>query len=170
MCITLSYLTGVWRSAAILSLRQHGAGRNTGIVCLAPPQPTLQVCGGMTPDLQPDVMEQEHKQYLLITPSHPTLQVCGGEKPYLHPERLEQEHKQYLLITPSHPTLQVCGGEKPYLHPDRLEQDHRRCLQRSMDLFHSTRKMGGPEFSQAFEEQLQVGSVPLHAKVTYISV
>ena len=124
----------------------------------------------MTPDLQPDVMEQEHKQYLLITPSHPTLQVCGGEKPYLHPERLEQEHKQYLLITPSHPTLQVCGGEKPYLHPDRLEQDHRRCLQRSMDLFHSTRKMGGPEFSQAFEEQLQVGSVPLHAKVTYISV
>ena len=96
--------------------------------------------------------------------------MCRAKKLYLHPDRLEQDHEQYSLITPSHPTLQVCGGEKPYLHPDRLEQDHRRCLQRSMDLFHSTRKMGGPEFSRAFEEQLQVGSVPLQAKVSYIRV
>ncbi|KAK7103242.1 atlastin-2-like isoform X3 [Littorina saxatilis] len=50
---------------------------------------------------------------------------------------------------------EVCGGEKPYLHPDRLEQDHARCLERCMDLFHNTRKMGGPEFSRAYEEQLQ---------------
>ena len=70
---------------AILSLGQHGAGRNTGIVCLAPPQPTLQVCGGVKPNLRPYVMEQEHEWFLSITPSHPTLQVCRGEMSHIHP-------------------------------------------------------------------------------------
>ncbi|XP_076441989.1 atlastin-2-like isoform X2 [Babylonia areolata] len=50
---------------------------------------------------------------------------------------------------------EVCGGEKPYFHPDSLEREHQRCQQRCLDLFHSTRKMGGPEFSQTFEDQLQ---------------
>ncbi|KAL8613745.1 hypothetical protein ACOMHN_029602 [Nucella lapillus] len=49
----------------------------------------------------------------------------------------------------------VCGGDKPYLHPDTLDEEHQRCSLRAMDLFHATRKMGGPEFSQAYQEQLQ---------------
>ena len=72
---------------AILSLGQHGAGRNTGIVCLAPPQPTLQVCGGVKLNLQPYVMEQEHEWFLSTPPSHPTLQVWRGKcRTYTHTE------------------------------------------------------------------------------------
>ncbi|XP_076464209.1 atlastin-2-like [Babylonia areolata] len=50
---------------------------------------------------------------------------------------------------------EVCGGEKPYLNPEVLEREHERCLLRAMDLFHATRKMGGPEFSRPYEDQLQ---------------
>lgn len=49
----------------------------------------------------------------------------------------------------------VCGGDKPYLHPDRLEEDHLRCKQSSIDIFKSTRKMGGVEFSKQYLEQLE---------------
>lgn len=56
----------------------------------------------------------------------------------------------------------VCGGEKPYLHPDALEHEHQRCWLRAMDLFHATRKMGGPEFSQAYQDQLQEEIATMH--------
>ncbi|XP_061166573.1 atlastin-2-like [Saccostrea echinata] len=49
----------------------------------------------------------------------------------------------------------VCGGDKPYLHPERLEEDHLRCRQSAIDVFKSTRKMGGPEFSKQYLEQLE---------------
>ncbi|XP_062577328.1 atlastin-2-like [Saccostrea cucullata] len=49
----------------------------------------------------------------------------------------------------------VCGGDKPYLHPERLEEDHFRCRQGAIDVFKSTRKMGGPEFSKQYLEQLE---------------
>lgn len=42
------------------------------------------------------------------------------------------------------------------MKPDLLSLEHRRCLERCIDLFHSTRKMGGPEFSQAFEDKLKL--------------
>ena len=52
-------------------------------------------------------------------------------------------------------THQICGGDKPYLHPDTLQVEHDRCMEMCLDLFHSTRKMGGPEFCRAYEEQLK---------------
>ena len=51
--------------------------------------------------------------------------------------------------------MQICGGDKAYIHPNELELEHQRCLNRSVDLFKSARKMGGPEFSQTYEEQLR---------------
>ncbi|XP_059142147.1 atlastin-1-like isoform X2 [Physella acuta] len=50
----------------------------------------------------------------------------------------------------------ICGGDKPYMKPELLNLEHRRCVERCIDLFHSTRKMGGPEFSQAFEDKLKL--------------
>ncbi|KAL5008598.1 hypothetical protein ScPMuIL_014179 [Solemya velum] len=50
---------------------------------------------------------------------------------------------------------EVCGGNQPYLHPDQLEREHKNILERAMDLFRTTRKMGGPEFSENFKEKLQ---------------
>lgn len=58
---------------------------------------------------------------------------------------------------------EICGGEKPYLHPDSLEREHLRCLDNAIDLFHSTRKMGGPEFSKKYEDQLQEEIATMHA-------
>ncbi|CAL1529427.1 unnamed protein product [Lymnaea stagnalis] len=49
---------------------------------------------------------------------------------------------------------EMCGGDKPYLNPEALRLEHNRCVERCIDLFHSTRKMGGPEFSQAYEDKL----------------
>jgi len=51
--------------------------------------------------------------------------------------------------------LQVCGGDKAYIHPQELEKEHQRCVRQSLDTFKSARKMGGPEFSQTYEEQLR---------------
>ncbi|XP_033734970.1 atlastin-2-like [Pecten maximus] len=49
----------------------------------------------------------------------------------------------------------ICGGDKPFLHPDVLERDHQRCLEKALSTFTSTRKMGGPEFSKPYGDQLE---------------
>ncbi|KAK3597413.1 hypothetical protein CHS0354_040147 [Potamilus streckersoni] len=51
---------------------------------------------------------------------------------------------------------EVCGGDKPYLHESHLEAEHRRIKEKALSHFRSARKMGGPEFSKAFAEQLEV--------------
>ena len=48
----------------------------------------------------------------------------------------------------------MCGGDKPYLAAEPLEREHTRARQAALELFHGTRKMGGPEFSEAFERSL----------------
>ncbi|XP_045174527.1 atlastin-2-like [Mercenaria mercenaria] len=50
---------------------------------------------------------------------------------------------------------EVCGGDKAYIHPNELEKEHQRCLRLALDTFKTTKKMGGPEFSHTFEEQLR---------------
>ena len=49
---------------------------------------------------------------------------------------------------------QVCGGDKPYMSPEQLEREHARVKATSLELFASTRKMGGPEFSESFARSL----------------
>ena len=51
--------------------------------------------------------------------------------------------------------FQLCGGDKAYINPTELEREHLRCLERSIQLFKSARKMGGPEFSQGYEDQMK---------------
>ncbi|CAG5121976.1 unnamed protein product, partial [Candidula unifasciata] len=50
---------------------------------------------------------------------------------------------------------EICGGDKPYLNPEALHIEHNRCVERAVDLFHSIRKMGGPEFSQIYEDKMK---------------
>ncbi|PVD26453.1 hypothetical protein C0Q70_14130 [Pomacea canaliculata] len=57
---------------------------------------------------------------------------------------------------------EICGGEKPYIHPELLEHEHLKCMEQAINLFHSTRKMGGPEFSRHYEEQLQAEIATLY--------
>lgn len=52
--------------------------------------------------------------------------------------------------------FKVCGGDKPYLHPDLLNTENLRCRKEAMELFNSTRKMGGEEFSKVYAAQLEV--------------
>ena len=51
--------------------------------------------------------------------------------------------------------LQICGGDKAYINPTELEKEHLQCLSKAIHMFKSTRKMGGPEFSQGYEDQLR---------------
>lgn len=50
--------------------------------------------------------------------------------------------------------LQVCGGDRPYIGPEMLLVQHSRIQERALYIFNSTRKMGGPEFSQSYLERL----------------
>ncbi|XP_076306362.1 atlastin-2-like isoform X1 [Tachypleus tridentatus] len=49
----------------------------------------------------------------------------------------------------------ACGGERPYLNSQILEEDHLRLREKCLEIFHTTRKMGGNEFSQQYEEMLE---------------
>lgn len=49
---------------------------------------------------------------------------------------------------------EVCGGAKPYLQSQLLETEHARIKDKAIHAFHSKRKMGGEEFSQAYFNQL----------------
>lgn len=50
----------------------------------------------------------------------------------------------------------VCGGDTPYLAPQELERRHEKYKSVSLGMFHTTRKMGGAEFSREFAERLEV--------------
>lgn len=50
----------------------------------------------------------------------------------------------------------VCGGDTPYLAPQELERRHEKYKSASLGMFHTTRKMGGVEFSKEFAEKLEV--------------
>ncbi|ESO86215.1 hypothetical protein LOTGIDRAFT_167448 [Lottia gigantea] len=50
----------------------------------------------------------------------------------------------------------VCGGDKPYINPEMLHLEHKRAFDRAMELFASTKKMGGAEFSEAFSTKLKI--------------
>lgn len=49
---------------------------------------------------------------------------------------------------------QLCGGDQPYLSPRMLESHHLRLRETARELFSSTRKMGGEEFSQQYLDRL----------------
>lgn len=49
----------------------------------------------------------------------------------------------------------VCGGDTPYLAPQELERRHDKYKSASLGMFHTTRKMGGTEFSKEFAEKLE---------------
>ena len=50
---------------------------------------------------------------------------------------------------------QVCGGERPYLSPEALESEHVRVRSAALNIFATTRKMGGALFSRTFGESLE---------------
>lgn len=51
--------------------------------------------------------------------------------------------------------FQVCGGDKPYIAPADLERCHAEFLEHSVRYFRSVKKMGGEEFCQRYQSQLE---------------
>ena len=43
----------------------------------------------------------------------------------------------------------------PYISPEHLEREHLRCKEHCLRLFHTTRKMGGKDFSQTYSDKLE---------------
>lgn len=50
---------------------------------------------------------------------------------------------------------QICGGDKPYIAPADLERCHHEFLEHSVRYFRSVKKMGGDEFCQRYQSQLE---------------
>ncbi|XP_054655502.1 atlastin-2-like isoform X1 [Dunckerocampus dactyliophorus] len=50
---------------------------------------------------------------------------------------------------------QVCGGDKPYIAPADLERCHEEFREHSVRYFRSVKKMGGEEFCQRYQSQLE---------------
>lgn len=49
----------------------------------------------------------------------------------------------------------MCGGDKPYIAPIDLQRYHEDLKQTSVQQFRAVKKMGGLEFSQRYQEQLE---------------
>ncbi|KAM3866813.1 atlastin-3-like [Diretmus argenteus] len=49
----------------------------------------------------------------------------------------------------------VCGGDLPYVAPDSLEEKHHFFFKESLHAFSSTKKMGGQEFCDRYQAQLE---------------
>lgn len=60
----------------------------------------------------------------------------------------------------------VCGGELPYVAPEVLEDKHRFFLQESLHVFSSTKKMGGKEFCDRYQRQLEAEILDLWKSFT----
>ncbi len=52
--------------------------------------------------------------------------------------------------------FQVCGGDKPYIAPADLERCHEEFRNHSVRFFRSIKKMGGEEFCQRYQNQLEM--------------
>ncbi|XP_068615841.1 atlastin-2 [Brachionichthys hirsutus] len=50
---------------------------------------------------------------------------------------------------------QVCGGDKPYIAPADLQRCHEEFREHSVRFFRSIKKMGGDEFCQRYQNQLE---------------
>ncbi|KAM9477899.1 atlastin-2 isoform 2-T2 [Clarias gariepinus] len=50
---------------------------------------------------------------------------------------------------------QICGGDKPYMAPVDLQRYHDELKETSVQKFRAVKKMGGVEFSQRYQEQLE---------------
>ncbi|XP_044881297.1 atlastin-3 isoform X1 [Mauremys mutica] len=50
---------------------------------------------------------------------------------------------------------QMCGGDKPYISPEILEEKHQQHRALALEHFQKIKKMGGKEFSQRYEAELE---------------
>ncbi|XP_067400098.1 atlastin-3 [Emydura macquarii macquarii] len=50
---------------------------------------------------------------------------------------------------------QTCGGDKPYVSPEILEEKHQQHRASALEHFQKIKKMGGKEFSQRYEAELE---------------
>uniref|UniRef100_A0A3Q4IF91 Atlastin 3 n=1 Tax=Neolamprologus brichardi TaxID=32507 RepID=A0A3Q4IF91_NEOBR len=49
----------------------------------------------------------------------------------------------------------VCGGDLPFVSPDSLEEKHQFFFREALHVFASTKKMGGQEFCNRYQEKLE---------------
>lgn len=65
-----------------------------------------------------------------------------------------REHESSKILTESF-SSQVCGGDLPCVSPESLEERHHFNFKEALYSFSSTKKMGGQEFSDRYQAQLE---------------
>ncbi|XP_043931062.1 atlastin-3 [Protopterus annectens] len=58
---------------------------------------------------------------------------------------------------------QACGGDKPYVSPAILDEKHVQLHDKAIEHFKKIKKMGGKEFSQRYQDELEIEIVEMHA-------
>ncbi|KAH7933906.1 hypothetical protein HPB49_018956 [Dermacentor silvarum] len=145
-------------------LRRHIRSCFSEIGCFLMPHPGLKVATAASFDGRLCDIEEDFKKHLLeLVPSllasdNLLVKEINGQK--ISCQELMAYFKVYVNIFKGDELpepksmLELCGGDQPYLSPQMLESHHLRLRESARELFSSTRKMGGEEFSQQYLERL----------------
>lgn len=60
--------------------------------------------------------------------------------------------------------FQHCGGDRPYIHPNQLDVLHQEVRRQTLEKFRCTRKMGGEQMSQNYQQELEKEVFELYGK------
>uniref|UniRef100_A0A3Q3IAL7 GB1/RHD3-type G domain-containing protein n=1 Tax=Monopterus albus TaxID=43700 RepID=A0A3Q3IAL7_MONAL len=157
------------------NVRKHIHSCFSNIGCFLLPHPGLEVAtnpcfDGRLRDINGDFKRELAKLVpLLLAPERLVEKEIGGNK--VTCRDLVEYFKAYIKIYQGeelpHPKsmLQataeannltaVCGGDKPYIAPADLEHFHEEFREHSVRYFRSVKKMGGEEFCQRYQNQLE---------------
>uniref|UniRef100_A0A3Q3IAW7 GB1/RHD3-type G domain-containing protein n=1 Tax=Monopterus albus TaxID=43700 RepID=A0A3Q3IAW7_MONAL len=158
------------------NVRKHIHSCFSNIGCFLLPHPGLEVAtnpcfDGRLRDINGDFKRELAKLVpLLLAPERLVEKEIGGNK--VTCRDLVEYFKAYIKIYQGeelpHPksmlqataeannlTAVVCGGDKPYIAPADLEHFHEEFREHSVRYFRSVKKMGGEEFCQRYQNQLE---------------
>lgn len=69
--------------------------------------------------------------------------------------RIDNPDYEYVFVFFHCSISKVCGGDLPYVSPDSLEEKHHFNFKEALYTFSSTKKMGGQEFCDRYQAQLE---------------
>ncbi|TNN74243.1 Atlastin-2 [Liparis tanakae] len=160
------------------NVRKHIHSCFSSIGCFLLPHPGLKVAtnpyfDGRLKDIDDDFKTALAKLVpLLLAPDRLVEKEIGGNKAYIkiyqgeelpHPKSMLQATAEANNLTAVAGAKDLygknmelaCGGDKPYIAPADLERCHQEFREHSVRFFRSVKKMGGDDFCQRYQSQLE---------------
>uniref|UniRef100_A0A673HA93 Atlastin-2-like n=1 Tax=Sinocyclocheilus rhinocerous TaxID=307959 RepID=A0A673HA93_9TELE len=152
------------------NVRKHIHSCFSSIGCFLLPHPGLKVATNPHFDGRLRDIDDEFKKELqnlvplLLAPENLVEKEIGGAKvtcrDLLEYFKATAEANNLTAVAGAKDTYnrtmeQVCGGDKPYIAPVDLQRYHEEFKKTSVQQFSAVKKMGGVEFSQRYQQQLE---------------